>query len=111
MSREIQKKKKDTSIHKPSYTPGRSGLLKGQSMSQDQPRLDHDLGRAHVYPAVPGTIQAKLTVNQPGDKYEQEADQVTEQVMRMPNPEGSQFGELRREPMEDEDGKGTIQAK
>ncbi len=29
-------------------------------------------------------IQAKLTVNQPGDIYEQEADRVAEQVMRMP---------------------------
>jgi hypothetical protein len=30
-------------------------------------------------------IQAKLTVNQPGDKYEQEADRVADQVMRMPD--------------------------
>ena len=31
-------------------------------------------------------LQAKLTVNQPGDIYEQEADRVAEQVMRMPDP-------------------------
>src|SRR5262245_33673244 len=31
-------------------------------------------------------IQAKLTVSQPGDQYEQEADRVAEQVMRMPDP-------------------------
>ncbi|MEM9006462.1 MAG: DUF4157 domain-containing protein [Cyanobacteria bacterium P01_F01_bin.86] len=30
------------------------------------------------------TIQTKLTVGQPNDKYEQEADQVAEQIMRMP---------------------------
>ena len=30
-----------------------------------------------------GIIQTKLTVNQPGDIYEQEADRVAEQVMRM----------------------------
>lgn len=30
------------------------------------------------------TIQPKLTVNQPGDAYEQEADRVADQVMRMP---------------------------
>lgn len=30
------------------------------------------------------SIQAKLTVSQPGDAYEQEADRVAEQVMRMP---------------------------
>ncbi|HSZ60715.1 MAG TPA: DUF4157 domain-containing protein [Terriglobales bacterium] len=29
-------------------------------------------------------IQTKLTINQPGDRYEQEADRVAEQVMRMP---------------------------
>jgi hypothetical protein len=34
-----------------------------------------------------GVIQTKLTINQPGDEYEQEADRVAEQVMRMPEPE------------------------
>ncbi|HSZ60714.1 MAG TPA: DUF4157 domain-containing protein [Terriglobales bacterium] len=29
-------------------------------------------------------LQTKLTINQPGDRYEQEADRVAEQVMRMP---------------------------
>lgn len=31
-------------------------------------------------------IQPKLRVGQPNDKYEQEADRVAEQVMRMPEP-------------------------
>jgi len=31
-------------------------------------------------------IQPKLIINQPGDIYEQEADRVAEQVMRMPDP-------------------------
>jgi uncharacterized protein DUF4157/L,D-transpeptidase-like protein len=31
-------------------------------------------------------IRAKLTVNQPGDAYEQEADRVADQVMRMSDP-------------------------
>lgn len=31
-------------------------------------------------------VQAKLTIGQPNDKYEQEADRVAEQVMRMPEP-------------------------
>jgi len=34
-------------------------------------------------------IQPKLRVGQPNDKYEQEADQVAEQVMRMPAPQPS----------------------
>lgn len=33
-----------------------------------------------------GALQAKLMLGQPGDKYEQEADSVAEQVMRMPAP-------------------------
>lgn len=33
-----------------------------------------------------GVIQAKLRIGNPGDKYEREADQVAEQVMRMPKP-------------------------
>lgn len=32
------------------------------------------------------TIQTKLTIGQPDDPYEQEADQVADQVMRMPEP-------------------------
>ena len=31
-------------------------------------------------------IQAKLQISQPGDEYEQEADRVADQVMRMPDP-------------------------
>lgn len=31
-------------------------------------------------------VQSKLTVNQPGDRYEQEADRVADQVLRMPEP-------------------------
>ncbi len=31
-----------------------------------------------------GVIQAKLTISQPNDKYEQEADRVAGQIMRMP---------------------------
>jgi len=33
-----------------------------------------------------GNIQAKLKIGRPGDKYEQEADRVADQVMNMPEP-------------------------
>jgi outer membrane protein OmpA-like peptidoglycan-associated protein len=41
--------------------------------------------------AVGQLIQAKLKIGQPGDKYEQEADRVADQVMRMPvvDPSGN----------------------
>jgi len=38
-------------------------------------------GACHTCPTK---IQTKLAISQPGDKYEQEADRVAEQVMRMP---------------------------
>jgi hypothetical protein len=40
-------------------------------------------------PRCSGVIQPKLTIGQPDDKYEEEADQVADQVMRMPEPKGS----------------------
>jgi hypothetical protein len=33
-----------------------------------------------------GVLQRKLTINEPGDAFEQEADRVAEKVMRMPDP-------------------------
>jgi hypothetical protein len=47
--------------------------------------LQRTHGNRYVQRVVAG-IQAKLTIGQPGDKYEQEADRVAEQVMRMPEP-------------------------
>jgi len=87
------------------------------------------------------TLQTKLTVNKPGDRYEKEADQVAEQVMRMPAPEQVSEGsgqtegahiqylhtdrqkihrqpekededeELRRQPMAEEEDEENLQAK
>lgn len=39
-------------------------------------------------------LQAKLTVNVPGDAHEQEADRVAEQVMRMPEPQAASMPEV-----------------
>lgn len=41
--------------------------------------------------AAPPAMQAKLTVNQPGDPFEQEADRIADQVLRMSSGEPS-FG-------------------
>ena len=46
----------------------------------------------------PGALQAKLRIGQPGDKYEQEADQVADVVMRMLEP-----GVQRQEEPEEEE--------
>jgi hypothetical protein len=47
-------------------------------------RFGHDFSRIPVYPKSPANVQAKLTVSPPGDIYEQEAERVSEQMMRMP---------------------------
>lgn len=46
-------------------------------------RLLQQLGVRSLEPEV---IQTKLTINKPNDIYEQEADRVADQVMRMPEP-------------------------
>jgi hypothetical protein len=48
--------------------------------------LQQTHGNRYVQRVVAG-IQAKLVVGQPGDMYEQEADRVAEEVMRMPEPD------------------------
>ncbi len=45
--------------------------------------LAHEL--THVVQQT-GNVRAKLTIGQPGDRYEQEADRVAEQVVGMPEP-------------------------
>ncbi|MEW6417504.1 MAG: hypothetical protein AB1480_05205 [Nitrospirota bacterium] len=37
-------------------------------------------------PRCAGVIQPKLTIGQPNDIYEQEADRIADQVMQMPDP-------------------------
>jgi hypothetical protein len=45
----------------------------------------------------PLRLQAKLTIGQPGDKYEQEADRVADEVMRMPEPRVQRLPEEEEE--------------
>lgn len=51
--------------------------------------LGHHFSQIPLYPAQRAVLQTKLTANQPGDMYEQEADHVAEQVMRMEAPGSS----------------------
>ena len=50
-------------------------------------RLAQDNNRIPGHASAPVAIQPKLSVNTPGDGYEQEADHIAEQVMRMPGPQ------------------------
>jgi hypothetical protein len=48
-------------------------------------RFLHHFSQIAVYPKTHANIQAKLLIGQPSDRHEQEADQVAEQVMLMPD--------------------------
>jgi|GEM_PF-4234125 len=52
-----------------------------------QSHVGHSLSQIFIYapsPDAAAKMQTKLAISQPGDEYEQEADRVAEQVMRMP---------------------------
>ena len=51
------------------------------------PRFRHDFSQIPIHPPAAGALQTKLAINKPGDEYEQEADRISEQVMRMPEPQ------------------------
>jgi hypothetical protein len=44
------------------------------------------LNPVQIHASAAPAIQTKLTVNEPGDEHEQEADRIADQVMRMPAP-------------------------
>ena len=48
------------------------------------PRFGHDFSPVPVQPSAPAAIQIKPAIHQPGDKFEQEADRISERVMRIP---------------------------
>ena len=53
-------------------------------------------------PSFAASVQTKMTVNKPGDKFEQEADKMADKVMRMPAPAPAPGKEekLQRQPEE-----------
>lgn len=59
--------------------------IEGVARSSSVPMWGHDFSKVSVLP-----VQRKLTVSQPDDPYEQEADRVADQVMRMQIPESNE---------------------
>ena len=49
-----------------------------------EPRFAYDFSHVPAYSKSASSIQEKLTVNAPGDIYEQEADRIADQVMAAP---------------------------
>lgn len=58
-----------------------SARARSETAEADRPHVSNQ-GMQQMLRA--GTIQAKLSVSQPGDRFEQEADRVADAVMRMP---------------------------
>ena len=53
-------------------------------------RLQRSIGnRAITNLLRTSAIQTKLTISEPGDEYEREADRVADHVMRMPEPQSA----------------------
>jgi len=51
-----------------------------------EPRFGHDFSKINLHPATPQVEEPRVKINQPGDKYEQEANRLADRVMRTPDP-------------------------
>jgi|GEM_PF-6466893 len=89
-----------------------SSTGKGPNLTSAAERAGERNGRnSGVYGLNNPMIQAKLTVSRPDDEYEREADQVTDQIMGVQNPDSVQRESrgpvpvqvLERQPMEEEE--------
>ena len=89
------KKKRTSSIAPKHHAPTVSPM--SHSLHLQQAKVRHILRGP--------TLQPKLTIGRPDDKYEQEADRVADKVMRMPEPE------LQRQVEPEEEEEETLQAK
>lgn len=70
-----------------------------------QTKAEPTLQREELPEEEDETVQTKLTIGQPGDKYEQEADNMASQVMSMADPTAEN---VQRQEMEEEE---TLQQK
>jgi len=76
----------------------KNSLNKQNSPTQDILNLHQSIGNRGVQRLFEsGFIQGKLTIGKPNDKYEQEADRVADEVMRLPEPQ------VQRQSEEDEE--------
>jgi hypothetical protein len=88
MNMQFQSQVKSASAPPPSFTPLRTGLLQRKCACGGPAGLSgecEECGKKRLT-----GIQTKLSISEPGDKYEQEADQVAERLLRMPVPHDGQ---------------------
>lgn len=68
----------------PGFTTEEPESSQGASKSG---RFSHDFGQIPIFPNNDSRIQAKLSIGQSNDFYEQEADRVADRIMRIPEPQ------------------------
>ena len=88
MSTRLQTRVKAPSAPTPSFMPMRTGLPERKSAlgGKPGPKGEFADSRGKRLVSQPPLIQAKLTVGQPNDRYEQGADRGADLVMHMPEP-------------------------
>ncbi|MEW6737757.1 MAG: DUF4157 domain-containing protein [Acidobacteriota bacterium] len=72
--------------------PNQDSDIKPPTLTVSQP--GHSFSQIPIHPPAAEAIQTKLTISEPKDKYEQEADRVAEQVMRMTDPVTAMYGRV-----------------
>ena len=80
---DLQRTIGNQAVQRPLRTSGEE--LKAGLNGMASPLFGHDFSRIHIHPPAAAT-QPKLKVGEPNDKFEQEADQVADKVMKMPEP-------------------------
>ncbi len=73
-------------------------------------RFDLDFSQITVFANATARIQPKLMVNAPGDIYEQEADRLAQQVLRVPGPRGAAHKHLQRQHVRGDDFGAVVTA-
>jgi hypothetical protein len=68
-----------STVHEVLRSPGQPPDVATRAFME--PRFGHDFSQVPVHSRLLASIQGKLTINVPGDIYEQEADRVADQVM------------------------------
>jgi hypothetical protein len=117
------KKQNDKSVNSISQSRNNSCCRSANSPAEKIMFLQRTAGNQAIQKLVKsGVLQAKLRVGQPNDIYEQEADRVAEQVMRMPEPQAvsnctlsiqrtcprCEEEKLRRQPIKEEEEKEDL---
>lgn len=74
-------------VHEVPRSPGQR--LEPSTRTFVESHLGPNFGQVRPHLEAPLPVQLKLTVNQSGDQYEREADQIADQVMSMPELEAS----------------------